>query len=37
MYAFRLLNLDERNYITTKKETLAMVCALHKFRHYLLG
>ncbi len=29
MYASRLLNLAERNYTITKKETLAMVYALH--------
>jgi hypothetical protein len=32
MYAFILLN-----YTTAKREGLAMVYALHKFRHYLLG
>jgi hypothetical protein len=37
MYAFGLLNSVERNYITTKRETLAMVYALHKFKHSLLG
>ncbi len=37
MYAFRLLNLVEWNYIITKKEDLAMVYALLKFKHYLLG
>jgi hypothetical protein len=37
MYAFKLLNLVERNYITTKREALAMVYVLQKFRHYLLG
>jgi hypothetical protein len=37
MYASRLLNSLERNYISIKKETLAMVYALHKFKHYLLG
>jgi hypothetical protein len=37
MYAFRLLNSTKRNYITTKREALAMVYASHKFRHYLLG
>jgi hypothetical protein len=29
MYASRLLNLVEWNYISIKKETLAMVYALH--------
>ncbi len=37
MYSSKLLNLVERNYITTERETLAMVYALHKFRHYLLS
>jgi hypothetical protein len=37
MYASRLLNLIERNYTTIEREALAMVYALHKFRHYLLG
>jgi hypothetical protein len=37
MYAFRLLNLAKRNYTTIEREALAMVYALHKFRHYLLG
>jgi hypothetical protein len=37
MYASRLLNLTKRNYIITKKEALAMVYALHKFKHYLMG
>jgi hypothetical protein len=36
MYACKLLKLAKQNYITTKKETLAMVYALHKFKHYLL-
>ncbi len=34
MYVSRLLNNVEHN---IKKKTLAMVFALHKFRHYLLG
>jgi hypothetical protein len=25
------------NYTTAKRKALTMVCALHKFRHYLLG
>jgi hypothetical protein len=36
-YTFRLLNNAKKNYTTTKRETLATVYALHKFRHYLLG
>jgi hypothetical protein len=37
MYSSRLFNYVEKNYITTKREALAMVYAIHKFRHYLLG
>jgi hypothetical protein len=37
VYAFRLLNSVERNYSTIKCEALAIVFALHKFKHYLLG
>jgi hypothetical protein len=37
MYASKLLNSIEQNYITIEREDLAMVYALHKFRHYLLG
>jgi hypothetical protein len=33
----RLFNYVERNYTITKKKALAMVYALHKFRHYMLG
>ncbi len=36
-YAFRFLNNAKKNYTTTKREALAMVYALHKVRHYLLG
>jgi hypothetical protein len=36
-YAFKLLNKAKKNYITIKREALAMVYALHKFRHTLLG
>jgi hypothetical protein len=36
MYASILLNLAERNYITIERKALAMVYALHKFKHYLL-
>jgi hypothetical protein len=35
-YALQLFNNIERNY-TTKREALAMVYALHKLCHYLLG
>jgi hypothetical protein len=37
MYSSRLLNSTEKNYTTTKRKTLAMVYALHKYRHYMLG
>jgi hypothetical protein len=37
MYAFRLLNSIERNYTIIEREALAMVYALHKFKHYILG
>jgi len=37
MYASRLLNSIESNYIIIERETLMMVYALHKFKHYLLG
>jgi hypothetical protein len=30
-------NSTKVNYTTTKREVLAMVYALHKFRHYLLN
>jgi hypothetical protein len=36
VYASKLLNNAEQNYNTIEKEALAMVVALHKFRHYLL-
>jgi hypothetical protein len=34
---FDQLNSTKKNYVVTKKEDLAMVYALHKLRHYLLG
>jgi branched-subunit amino acid transport protein AzlD len=37
VYASRLLNSAEHNYGTTEREALAMVFALHKFKHYMLG
>jgi hypothetical protein len=36
-FAGRKLSTSEINYTTTKREGLAMVYALQKFRHYLLG
>jgi hypothetical protein len=36
MYASRLLNSSEYNYTTIDRGALAMVYALHKFKHYLL-
>ena len=36
-FARRKLSTTEKNYTTTKREGLAMVYALQKFRHYLLG
>jgi hypothetical protein len=36
VYASWLFNHAKWNYTTTKREELAMVCALHKFCHYLL-
>jgi hypothetical protein len=36
-YAIQLLNNTKWNYTMTKREALAMVYALHKFCHYLLG
>ncbi len=37
VYASRLLIKVEQNYITIRKETLVMVYAFHKFKHFLLG
>ena len=31
------LSFAEKNYMTTEREGLAMVYALQKFRHYVLG
>jgi hypothetical protein len=36
-FAIRKLSDSEKNYNMTKREGLAMVCALQNFRHYLLG
>lgn len=36
-FSSRKLSLVEHNYTTTEREGLAMVYALQKFRHYLLG
>jgi hypothetical protein len=36
-FASRKLSTAEINYTTTEREGLAMVYALHKFHHYLLG
>jgi hypothetical protein len=36
-FVSRNLSESEKNYNTTEREGLAMVYALHKFRHYLLG
>ncbi len=37
VYASRLLNKIKQNYTSTKRETLVMLYALHKFKHFLLG
>jgi len=36
-FASRKLSIEEKNYTTTKRDGLAMVYDLQKFRHYLLG
>jgi len=36
-YPSKLLNNMEKNYTTIERKTLAIVCVLHKFKHYLLG
>lgn len=36
-FASRKLSKDEKDYSTTEKKGFAMVYALQKFRHYLLG
>jgi len=33
----RVMNTTQRNYCTTRRELLAVICALHHFSHYLLG
>ncbi len=37
MYTSKLFNKVEQNYTTIEREALAMVYALHKFKHFLLG
>ena len=33
----RVMNDTQKNYCTTRRELLAVICALQHFRHYLLG
>jgi len=35
-FASRQMSAAEKNYTTTEREALAVVCACKKFRHYLL-
>jgi hypothetical protein len=37
MYSSKLFNFVEKKYTIIKRKALAMVYALHKFRHYLLN
>jgi hypothetical protein len=37
VYVFKLLNRTKQNYSTTQRKALAMIFALHKFKHYFLG
>ena len=36
-YNSKKLNKIERNYLTSEREALGMVFALHKYQHYLLA
>jgi hypothetical protein len=36
MYSSRLFYFAKKNYITIEREALAMVYALHKFKHCML-
>jgi len=33
----RVMNVTQRNYCTTRRKLLAVICALQHFRHYFLG